>query len=60
MKYSVDMQVHGYYVVDVEAENVEEAKTKAENALADFSKLSEIECRAYKATDESDNEHYYF
>lgn len=62
MKYSIAMQVRGYYIVDVEAKNVEEAKTKAENAWAeaDFGELSDIEGRAYKATDESDNEHYYF
>ena len=42
MKYSIAMQVRGYYIVDVEAENVEEAKTKAENAWAeaDFGELS--------------------
>ena len=56
------MQVRGYYIVDVEAENVDEAKTKAENAWAeaDFGELSDIEGRAYKATDDSEKEHYYF
>ena len=62
MKYSIAMQVRGCYIVDVEAENVEEAKAKAENAWAeaDFGELSDIESQAYKATDESDNEYYYF
>ena len=62
MKYTVAMHVRGYYVTEVEAENFEEAKTKAENAWAeaDFGELTDIEGRAYKATDAKEKERYYF
>ena len=62
MKYIVGIKVNGYFLTEVKAKNLEEAKEKAEYEFqeADFGELEDIEGKPYYADDENDNRNYYY
>lgn len=57
MKYSVTYKIEARFVVEVEAENVDEAKVKAESEYidADFGAASDIEGEQIVVEDENGN-----
>ena len=57
MKYYVTYKIDARYITEVEAENLEEAKKKAENNFmdADFGVAKDIDGEAIIVEDENDN-----
>lgn len=53
-KYKVTMKVEGYFEVEVEAENVEQARRNASDAFygADFGELKDIDADIISVEDE--------
>lgn len=53
-KYKVTMKVEGYFEVDVEAENVEQARRSASDAFygADFGELKDIDANIVSVENE--------
>ena len=59
-KYKVTMKVEGYFKVEVEAENVEQARQNASDAFydADFGELKDIDANIVNVKDEDNIWHY--
>ena len=59
-KYKVTMKVEGYFEVEVEAENVEQARRNASDAFygADFGELKDIDADIVSVVDGDNNWHY--
>lgn len=61
MTYSFEAKVSGYYHIEVEANNLEEAKKKGLDAYyeADFGGLEDYETEHLCVSDENVNDYYY-
>lgn len=61
MVYTVDYIMHGHYTVEIEANSIEEAKSKSELIFneADFGEASNIDGDLYWIEDEDNKIKYY-
>ena len=62
IKYTVAIRVRGYYISEVDADSIQEAKKMVEKdyASTSFGPLDCIDGEAYSITDENDNTTYFY
>ena len=62
IKYTVAIRTRGYYISEIEANSIQEAKRLAEQdyASTSFGPLDCIDGETYSVTDENDNTTYFY